>query len=82
MADLSKCRSCSASVIWLRSAVTDKRAPIDAGPSPNGNILIDHGLGVYVVLAHAAERAKYKLQLHLNHYVTCPQARSWASAKK
>lgn len=73
------CRSCPAPVLWLRHAVTGKRAPIDQAPAPDGNIVVDETDGTYLTL-NAAQRNEVRErggELHLNHFVTCPQAASW-----
>lgn len=80
MADLSKCRSCGASIVWCVSASTGKRAPIDAEASAEGNILIARD-GRYLILApeSAGEHAG---KLHTNHFATCTSASQWRTKGK
>ncbi len=82
MADLSKCRSCGASVVWLENNRTGKRAPIDAQPSEDGNILLDRHAGTYQVLASSTDRALAAGHLHTNHFMTCKTADQWRTPKK
>jgi hypothetical protein len=77
------CRSCQAPIMWLDHATTGKPAPIDAQPDPKGNIRVGVAFEHYTVLAgqelqDAQERGD---ELHLNHYVTCPQAKAWRDRK-
>ena len=73
----STCGSCGEPIIWLKHQRTGKPAPIEAKIDPMGNILTDVAHGTYCI-ANAQERVCYPEQLHLNHFVTCPQAKTWA----
>jgi hypothetical protein len=72
----SKCRSCKAPIMWLEHVVSRKKAPIDAEPVADGNILADPALGTYSVLTRDAVvppgAARYT-----NHFQTCPDAKSF-----
>jgi hypothetical protein len=72
------CRTCRAPVMWLDNVTTGKRAPIDASPATDGNIVVDTGTGTYRVLPEL-ERAGAcgQTPLHLNHFVTCEQSAAW-----
>jgi hypothetical protein len=66
------CRSCGASIYWLRHEVTGKAAPIDAVSREGGNVEIDLERGAYrIVPATCGEPA------HTNHFATCPQQAAW-----
>lgn len=66
----SQCRSCGASIIWLRMA-SGKAMPIDAEPAPGGNIRVhDNGSGEVV----SKDVAARSTGLHLSHHATCPRA--------
>lgn len=71
---IQQCRSCGAPVIWLQHIKTGKPAPIDAEPSPVGNIYI----GATYMIVPAGRRGEYPGQLHTNHFMTCPHAKTWA----
>ncbi len=70
-----QCRSCHAPILWLVNESTQKPAPIDAVPTPDGNILVN-GNGTYRVLK-ASERddpPEGSYTRHTNHFQTCPDA--------
>lgn len=73
--DLARCGrpGCAAPILWVRHLRTGGRAPVDADPVANGNILVDEDNGRYLVLAgddlKAARTASTPLRL--NHFVTC-----------
>ena len=74
-ADLARCgrAGCAAPILWVRHLRTGGRAPVDADPADNGNILVDETTGRYLVLAGddlAAARTA-STPLRLNHFVTC-----------
>ena len=75
------CRSCGVEVYDLTYSRTGKTAPIEARVSANGNVLIDLEEGIYTILSgDALEKARtvpVLAELHVNHFTTCPQARSW-----
>jgi hypothetical protein len=65
--------------MWLDHATTGKPAPIDVEPVPDGNIRIGVAFEHYTVLSgderqDAIDRGD---ELHLNHFVTCPQSAAW-----
>ena len=70
-----KCRSCKAPILWLVNTSTQRAAPIDAEPSPAGNIL---------VLDERTYRVLRPVELgnpeigqgrrHTSHFQTCPDA--------
>lgn len=71
---MNVCTSCGAPVVRLVHERTRGRAPIDAAPTPDGNVRLLGETGEYEVLtgdalAQARERGE---ALHLNHFVTCP----------
>lgn len=69
------CRSCRAPVIWLEHVRTGKRAPIDAVPTPEGNIVVNEAAGTYRI-AETPDLVDRE-PLHTNHFATCPQAPAW-----
>ena len=73
--DLARCgrAGCHAPILWVFHLRTGGRAPVDADPADNGNIVVDLDTGRYVVLA-GDELAQARVEggaLHLNHFVTC-----------
>lgn len=79
-----QCRSCEASVLWLEHKTTGKRAPIDRDPVPDGNIMVDLAGGTYRILTGDArqEAIDTGYELHLNHFITCPQSAAWKGRRR
>lgn len=79
-----QCRRCPAKILMIPHNRTGNPAPIEALPSPDGNIIIDRERGVYIILTkgeltNARERGH---SLHKNHFATCEFARSFAARVK
>ena len=72
----SQCGSCGEPIYWLKHQRTGKAAPIEVKVTPAGNILTDVVRGTYCI-ANAAEKLSYPEWLHLNHFASCPQAKTW-----
>ena len=75
--EVSECGSCGAPVLWLKHERTGRAAPINTGFSENGNILIHRTARTYRIVP-SDERVIYRGWLHTSHFVTCPQAKTWA----
>jgi hypothetical protein len=84
------CKGCGQSIAWLEHERTRKPAPIDADPSPNGNVVGIDSTGFPVPLGVAtayrivgkADRerlARDGESLHLNHFATCEKAARFGS---
>ena len=70
-----KCRSCSAPVFMVEHERTGKRAPINADPVPDGNIvfdLYDDGQVAYRIL-EIGDRANFAPR-YTSHFATCPNS--------
>ena len=67
-----RCGSCGARVLWVEM-VSGKKAPLDADPSPRGNIRIIDGVGQVVPKAELADAQAGGL-LYLSHFATCATA--------
>ena len=87
MSASSKCEACGAPIVWRPSESTGKRAPINAEPDPNGNIMVVRQTGAYRVLTKAMlaemegslfEKAT-RNDRYTNHFATCPQADKFKS---
>lgn len=75
---ITACRSCDAPVIWIKHAKTGTPAPIDAEPTPDGNVMLSGDC--YIVLGTAEARAEARrngFDLHTNHFQTCKDAKRW-----
>jgi hypothetical protein len=69
---VSTCRSCGAEIRWAVSMSTGRRMPIDAEPTPDGNVLLHPGGGATVLAAGVpvpVGRSRYT-----SHFATCPHA--------
>jgi hypothetical protein len=80
------CRSCHAPIVWLRIRPGGRRMPIDAEPSPAGNVLVDFAAAAGLVLS-VASVAVIKAEtpdepLYLSHFVTCPQSDAWRKRQR
>jgi hypothetical protein len=72
---VTTCRSCGAPIEWRRT-VNGKAMPIDAVPTPSGNLVID---GHKVRAATEDEKVVPHL-LYTSHFATCPDARQHRKA--
>lgn len=72
---MSRCASCGASIDWRRNARTNKLAPIDSDPNPDGSVVLTEE-GRYRVLSRAELlRAPRDGELRYSaHFATCPSA--------
>lgn len=72
-----ECRKCGKECVWLKHKDTKKPAPIEAEPSPNGNIFIQGKL-YRMATADEIEKAKrIGKPLYINHFATCEFAKSF-----
>jgi hypothetical protein len=76
------CRSCHASLRWVRSAASHNSLPLNADPDPRGNIVVDYSAAEECELATVLKkgdprRDDPKVTKYLNHFVTCPQSKQW-----
>lgn len=79
---MSECRSCAASILWCLGS-NGKSMPVDIEPVPEGNVMIvpdwkTGELRATVLAKKKLEAARLAgAQLHLAHFVSCPQAGDW-----
>lgn len=94
MSRYDQCRSCGAEIFWQRTN-HGRMAPINASPTPDGNVVIcdtpqlADALGTVfgraVTLGGArleAARAAPNRDLYVNHYATCPDRKKWAEHRE
>lgn len=77
-----KCRSCDASIVWVKTAASDgaKSMPMDARPAPDGNVwLNDQGRAV-VAANHGGVPAGKRA--FLSHFATCPNRAEHRRSKR
>ena len=68
----TRCKVCPAEIIWARTA-NDKRIPLDAAPTMDGNVMLDangiaHVLGPLDKMTMTIDSTT----LHMPHHATCP----------
>ncbi|MEM9072858.1 MAG: hypothetical protein AAGE52_30405 [Myxococcota bacterium] len=74
-----RCRSCGALIYWAQ-LTTGRVAPIDATPSPDGNVVLTYNRKTGKIQGHvlraedhvAEDRHRYK-----SHFATCGYAKAW-----
>lgn len=74
---IEECRSCSAPIIW---AITTKatKMPVDAHPSPDGNIAVEQRPGMMPLARVLNTTQRFgRSNLHTSHFASCQQADSW-----
>lgn len=68
---VSACRSCGARIIWAET-LTEKRMPVDAEPTPDGNVSLEPREG-FAPLA-TVNAPLFAAGLRKSHFATCPNA--------
>lgn len=76
----AKCSACGAAIVWANHSVTGKPNPIDAEPSPEGNIELNADGKIYRIVPKA-QRAAHAGRLRKSHFVTCPEAASFRGGR-
>lgn len=71
MNEPATCRSCSAPIRWEKTE-NGRNMPLDAEPSPAGNIYLRKGLALCV---SAKNVPPPDAPLYLSHFARCPQAK-------
>jgi len=69
---MARCKSCEAPIEWA-TMPSGKANPIDAEPSPRGNLVL---IGGKVRFATDEDRALHR-PLYTSHFATCPSADEW-----
>lgn len=64
-ASLSRCASCQAEILWLRT-VNNKAMPVDPEPVPNGNVVIEGETARVLRRGEEHPGPRYK-----SHFATC-----------
>ena len=79
---VATCQRCRTAIIMVRHVATGKPAPIEIGPSDDGNILVTGD--TYEVIAKE-ERSRVQERgfiLRKNHFATCEFARSFSQQEQ
>jgi hypothetical protein len=69
------CSSCGAAIIWTTTKL-GRPMPVDAEPTPTGNIvLVDGGGGApKAIYKRPEEIAALSCERYISHFATCPHA--------
>lgn len=77
------CRSCDAPIVWART-LGGRTMPVDAEPSPAGNIELNVRQGFVRAAVHTSQdlaslfdEANTPAVMHTSHFATCPDADEW-----
>lgn len=70
---MKTCRSCNAEIEWAISHATGRPMPVDAKPTPNGNLVVIGG----VARAFTDDDARVHRERRTSHFATCPDAQKW-----
>lgn len=79
MAEKGTCRSCKATVLWVRN-VNGNLQILDAEPSPTGNVIIKDGVAHTLrgdLFEQMADGPRY-----VDHHATCATAALWRKKKE
>lgn len=79
------CRTCGERIVFLRSPVTGKAAPIELEVRPGGNVRIFRESGVYAIVPPAKRReceAALGEEFHYNHFARCLSAKAHAKTSR
>ena len=70
---IKPCDTCKTPIVWTKTD-RDARHPVDLDPTPTGNLRLT--VAGKIVRSHAvpAKLAFGRIDLHLSHFVRCPQA--------
>lgn len=74
-----ECRSCKAPILWTVT-VKEKRMPVNAEPSPVGNLVVIMRDGL-PPLARAPDLFDVGLPRYTSHFANCPQSKGWRKGR-
>lgn len=76
---MALCRSCQRPIIWVVVAKTGGRMPLDATPTPDGQVVLDGPQGT----ARALKKGEaYDGLRYTSHHATCPDGPAWRGQKR
>lgn len=81
------CRSCRSPIRWGRDANTQNLMPLDAEPSPSGNVsmYVDNAGEAHIVVLNRSKAKAMRdsgQELYLSHFGSCPHADRWRKDRK
>lgn len=66
---VTKCQSCKAPVVWMRTAGKNKWMPVDAD-----------GIDEEEIELNEQREPLFDSDLHTSHFATCPEATRWRTS--
>lgn len=69
--NLAKCKTCGASIRWVKMLASGSANPLDAEPSEKGNVMIQGDRGITM----SRDEAPDGEPLYLSHFATCPHSK-------
>lgn len=76
---MALCRSCQRPIIWVVVAKSGVRMPLDATPTPDGQVVLDGPCGS----ARALKKGEpYQGLRYASHHATCPDGPAWRGQKR
>jgi hypothetical protein len=71
---MTECKSCGAAITWAKT-IKGRPIPLDARPSPRGNVIISEEGVALVYRDSSAIAPRYADEpRYLSHFATCPNA--------
>ena len=77
---VDRCDSCKAECVWVIT-YTGKRALAELVPDPAGNLALSVSGGQVHANVVPAKLAFGRRDLHLSHFVKCPQSNKWRNSR-
>jgi hypothetical protein len=79
---IDHCGSCGAPIIWADTR-HGRKMPVDAEPSPNGNVELRTVGGVVLATVGDAVLSLPGMAgtMHMSHFATCPHASEWRKGR-
>ena len=83
--ELERCRSCNATIRWVRVKSTGTLMPINSEPDPRGNIVLKDNLAHFVkagLFDEEVEGISANAPRYISHFASCPNAKKHRRGKR
>jgi len=72
------CRSCGAPIVWARTHFNGTPIPINTGPTPDGNLLVEvNGNRLIATVLPPGDERIAQENTYTTHFATCPDGDQW-----
>lgn len=71
----AKCKSCGAAIFWTKHKLSGRRNPVDAEPSPGGNLWLTKTATGELLNESAPADGDKRRNRWVSHFATCPDAK-------